>query len=328
MNIILLGGIASLGKELLEAHLRCDCNLAVLPDPSCAADYPDLFETADVIVGWPLTPEVAARARKLKLIHVAGAGVDGLRLDLLPPGVLVANTYHHETSMAEYVLMAMLVLIRRPHEYDQRLRRGNWWDSAIWGETPHLSEICGRSVLLLGLGHIAKEVARRARAFGMKTVAVSRTANVPSPEVDLKVGYDVWEQHLGEADFVVPCCPLTPATEGLVAAPQIARMKPSAYLINAARGKIVDEQALYEALRDGRIAGAALDVWYQYPKDPAETCFPSRFPFHELPNVLLSPHVSGWTNRTLEGRMKDIAKNINRLAAGETLFNLVDHEDH
>jgi phosphoglycerate dehydrogenase-like enzyme len=98
-------------------------------------------------------------------------------------------------------------------------------------------------------------------------------------------------------------------------------MRPDAFLINMTRGRVVDEQALYDALRERRIGGAAIDVWYQYPADPAEQKLPSRFPFQELDNVILSPHIAGWTRETIAGRVADIAENIRRLAAGEELLH-------
>lgn len=322
MNIVLVGGIAALGRELIASQVEGDFRLDVISDPAEVPAKADLLERADVVVGWPLSPGIVAAARNVKLIHVAGAGVDGVPFDFLPDGVTVCNTFHHETSIAEHVLMTMLVLTRQPASYDRRLREGNWWDSCIWGGAPHLRVLEGTTALVYGLGHIAREIARRARPFGVRCIAVSRDPK-PSPEVDLVVGHGTRLENLAEADFVIPTCPLTPETEGLIGPNEFARMKRSAFLINIARGKVVDEDALYEALRDRRIAGAAIDVWYQYPKDPAEHCAPSKHPFHELDNVLMTPHVSAWTWRTVEGRMRDIAANINHLAAGRPLTNVV-----
>lgn len=323
LNVVLIGNIAALGREMIERGLRCDVRFTVISNTAEAGRWSERVAEAEVLVGWPLTPEIVRTARRVRLIQAAGAGVDGVPFDLLPPGVIVANTFHHETSIAEHILMAMLWLTRRPDEYDRRLREGNWWGSCIWGETPRLGVLDGKTALLIGLGHIAREVARRTRAFGVRNVAVSRAPRGEAPDIDERVGYDRWEERLSEADFVIPCCPLTPRTEGLIGAPQFDRMKPSASLINTARGRVVDETALFEALRSGRIAGAAIDVWYDYPRDPAERRLPSRCPFHELPNVLMTPHVSGWTLGTVEGRMRDIAENLSRLDEGRPLLNVV-----
>jgi phosphoglycerate dehydrogenase-like enzyme len=323
LNIVLVGGMAALGRELIEAGLVCEYSMSVIADAADLEARRDELAAADVVVGWPLTETIVRSAPKAKLLHVCGAGVDGLPFDQVRAGTVVANTFHHETAISEYILMAMLTLPRRPAEYDARLREGNWWDSCIWGQEPNLGVLAGKTALLIGVGRIALAVAKRARAFGVRTVGVSRDPRGELAEVDTRVGYRDWEEQLGEAAFVIPCCPLTPETEGMIGAAQFARMKRSAYLINTARGKVVEEKALYEALRDGVIAGAAIDVWYRYPKNPREQCLPSDYPFGELNNVLMTPHVSGWTKRTVEGRMRDIAGNINRLAAGEELLNVV-----
>jgi phosphoglycerate dehydrogenase-like enzyme len=115
---------------------------------------------------------------------------------------------------------------------------------------------------------------------------------------------------------------VTPETRGLIGARELALKKRSAMLVNVARGEIVDEDALYEALAGGRLAGAALDVWYRYPAAPGPT-LPARRPFHELPNVLMTPHVSGWTEGMLEARAAVIAGPIERVARGEPPVNLV-----
>jgi len=322
MRIVLVGGIAALGEEQIRKRLRRPHEI-IRVSASEISDRLEAIRTADVIVGWPLTAELAANARKAKLIQAAGAGVDGLPFELLPAGVQVANTYHHETSIAEYIVMAMLAMLRRPSGYDARLREGNWWDSCIWGQAPRLAVLEGQRALFVGVGHIARETAKRTRAFGVRNAGVSRSPGRTPENFDRVVGYDTWKEELAEADFLVPCCPLSPATEGLIGAPEFERMKNSAYVINTARGRVIEERALYEALRDKRIAGAAIDVWYDYPEDPEERCPPSKHPFHELPNVLMTPHVSAWTQHTVEGRMRDIAENINRAAGGRPLINVV-----
>ena len=309
-------------EEEIGRRLRCPHRMTVVEDVGRLEQHEQELAEADVLVGWPLTQAVAQRAINVKLVQVSGAGVDGLRLDLLPKGVRVANTYHHEVAIAEYVIMAMLMLKRQPAAYDARLRAGDWDGSCIWGATPVLEELHGARLLLIGTGHIAHEVAVRARAFGMRVSAISRSPRA-ADEYDEVSGWDRWPDILGEADFVVPCCPLTPETEGLFGERQFALMKRSAYLINMTRGRVVEEAALYETLKQRRIAGAAIDVWYAYPSDPDERRPPSRFPFHELDNVLMSPHNCGWTRRTIMNRVEDMAENINRLAEGRELINLV-----
>lgn len=320
INVVLLGRMASGIAPELARRIRQPHTLTAVPDVGKIDDFAAQMADADVLVGWPLTGALIARAPRLKLVQASGAGIDGLDPDTLPPGVQLANTFHHEAAIAEYVLMAMLYLTRRPQEHDARLRAGNWQGSCIWGETPVLRELRGQTALILGLGHIAKEVAVRARAFGMRLVGVSRRAE-PDPHYDEVIAWTAWRDRLPETGFLIPCCPLTPETHGLINAEVYERLPRTAYVINIARGRVLDEQATYDALRTGRIAGAALDVWYQYPSGHGETRWPSRLPFHELPNVLLSPHNSAWTLPTIMGRTEDIAENVNRLAEGRELLH-------
>ncbi|MFN7919945.1 MAG: 2-hydroxyacid dehydrogenase [Bryobacteraceae bacterium] len=325
LRIVLLGRMASWCEPELRKRLDCDYSLVAIPDPRDAGRHAAEIEAAEVLVGSPLGGTTGPRSPHLKLLHMTGAGLDGLDFNALPPDTRVCNTFHHEIAMAEYVIMAMLCLARQPQRYDAKLRQGNWDGSCIWGETPVLEELYGQTLLLIGLGHIANEIAVRARAFGMWVTGVSRNpGSVARRELyDDIASWEQWRNQLPHADWVAPCCPLTPETEGMFDGYAISKMKPSARIINISRGRVIEERALYEALKNREIAGAALDVWYRYPASPDETCLPSRFPFHDLDNVLLSPHISAWTQRTILGRAKEIAQNINRLSRGEPLANVV-----
>jgi phosphoglycerate dehydrogenase-like enzyme len=139
---------------------------------------------------------------------------------------------------------------------------------------------------------------------------------------DFLGGPDALDEVLRRADYLVVTSPLTPATRGVLGERELALMKPTAVLVNVARAEIVDEEALYQALRRSAIAGAILDVWYRYPTGP-EATRPARLPFHELENVLMTPHVSGWTDGMLEARADVIAENIRRVGRGEPPLNLV-----
>jgi len=135
-------------------------------------------------------------------------------------------------------------------------------------------------------------------------------------------GPDLLHEVLRRSDYLVVSMPATPETIGCIGRAQLGLMKPSAFLVNVARAEIIDEEALYDALSQRRIAGAALDVWYCYPREPGSAA-PAARPFHELPNVLMTPHVSGWTDGMLDARARLIAENIRRVAHGETPLNLV-----
>jgi phosphoglycerate dehydrogenase-like enzyme len=131
------------------------------------------------------------------------------------------------------------------------------------------------------------------------------------------------DELLEVSDYVVVCCPLTESTHGMLDGARLARLKRGAFLINVARAEIVDELALYEALRERRLAGAALDVWYRYPADAGQPMLPASLPFGELENVIMTPHLSAWTEEMVERRWKKIAANLDALAEGRPLGNLV-----
>jgi phosphoglycerate dehydrogenase-like enzyme len=166
-------------------------------------------------------------------------------------------------------------------------------------------------------------VARRARAFDMQVCAIRRhVGQMTGHDLTFLGGMQSLDEVLRRSDYLAITLPLTPETRGLLGAPQLGLMKPTAFIINVSRAPIVDEDALYEALSEQRIRGAALDVWYRYPSAPGPT-LPSRRAFQDLPNVLMTPHVSGWTDGMLEARATLIAENIRRTALGQPPENLV-----
>ncbi|MEU9183841.1 2-hydroxyacid dehydrogenase [Streptomyces sp. NPDC048484] len=279
---------------------------------------------AEVFVGSQLTAEDARRAGRLRLVHVVGAGYDGIPLDALGPEVSVTTTHHHGRSIAEHVLMSVMMLSRDVLGADRALRAGQWRNVAVDPELPFGTTLEGRRVGVIGFGETGTEVARLCQAVGMRVRAVRRDPSAPVPD-DLRTdwigGNDRLPGLLAESDVVVVTVPLGPATRGLIGPAELAAMGPGTLLVNVARGPVVQEEALYEALDSGVIAGAALDVWWSGPPQA-----PSRLPFHRLPNVLMTPHHSGHTTDTFAARAAEIADNINRLQQGRPLRNVV-HAD-
>jgi phosphoglycerate dehydrogenase-like enzyme len=231
----------------------------------------------------------------------------------------------HETGIAEYVLGAMIALSRDFDRVDAHLRAGRWdsqWAPGV-PPPPVWPELSGRTLGILGYGGIGQAVARRARAFDMQVCAIRRhVGQMTGHDLTFLGGMQSLDEVLRRSDYLAITLPLTPETRGLLGAPQLGLMKPTAFIINVSRAPIVDEDALYEALSEQRIRGAALDVWYRYPSAPGPT-LPSRRAFQDLPNVLMTPHVSGWTDGMLEARATLIAENIRRTALGQPPENLV-----
>jgi phosphoglycerate dehydrogenase-like enzyme len=280
---------------------------------------------ADVLVSMGFTKEMAEVARRLRLIQVPGAGLDRIDRSALCSGIHLANAYGHEVGIAEYIIGMMIALMRGFGRIDSKLRNGEWESQwAVGGSAPPLwPELAGKTLGILGFGHIGEALARRARAFDMKICAIRRQAQSEAPDGVLFIGGPEQLDHvLSQSDFVAITLSLSPQTRGLVDGRRLRLMRPTAYLINVARAEIVDEMALYRALVTSELAGAALDVWYRYPTAPGSAP-PATQPFHELPNVIMTPHVSGWTEGMLQARAKLIADNIQRTARGQPPLNAI-----
>jgi phosphoglycerate dehydrogenase-like enzyme len=321
LQVALAGTFAASLETALRRHLRTPCELMVADEADIASRLGDV----EVLVTMALTAEMGRRATRLKLVQVPGAGLDRIDRAALPAGVSLANVYGHETGIAEYVIGAMLALSREFSRVDAGLRRGEWHSQWAVGATipPPWPELAGKTIGILGYGHIGQSIALRAHAFDMKTLAIRRNVRgATSDELDFCGGPESLDDVLAQADFVVIAMPATAETIGSIGIRQLGLMKHTAFLINIARAQIVDETALYNALAQRSIAGAALDVWYRYPSEPGPAA-PASLPFHELPNVLMTPHISGWTDGMIEARAELIAENIRRVAEGEQLLNLV-----
>ncbi|MEW2397301.1 2-hydroxyacid dehydrogenase [Streptomyces sp. NPDC046862] len=304
-------------REQFEAALPTATTVR-WPDPADAGAMSQALGDADVLVSGACPAATAAAGKRLRLVHAPGAGTDGIDVGALAPGTLVANTFHHEDAIAEYTVAATILLRRGFLRQDAALRQGVW-------EAPAYPGLLGEATVgFVGFGHIGARAWQRFRSFGARGVAVTRRGGVDAVAEGLawSGAMDDLGALLEAADVVVVSVPLTEETASLIGATELARLRESAVLVNVGRGRVVDEDALYAALRDGVIGGAALDVWYDYPAD-GRTGPPSRHPFHELPNTLMTPHSSGLARQTFARRTEDITANIRRLAAGQGLSNVV-----
>ena len=319
VRVAFAGTFAASMEARMRGRLSVPCEVIVADERAIVPKLADV----DVLVTLAFTAEMGATARRLRLVQVPGAGLDRIDRAALPPGTWLANAYGHEVGIAEYVMAVMLAWTRELGRLDGALHQGVWLSQWAVGTAPPPTwpELAGRTLGILGYGRIGQQLARRARAFDMRVLATRRTPGPPDAGVELR-GPDALDEVLARADYLAITLSLNPETRGLLGARELGLMKPTALLINVARGEIVDEDALYEALARRALAGAALDVWYRYPTAPGTT-FPSRRPFHELPNVLMTPHVSGWTDGMLEARATVIAENIARASRGEPPLNLV-----
>ncbi|MBP1819159.1 hydroxyacid dehydrogenase [Mycobacterium sp. OAE908] len=277
---------------------------------------------ADVYVGSRFTADMAGVAQKLRLIHVAGAGTDKVDFSSLGPDVLVANTFHHERSIAEYAVAAAVMLRREFLAQDRQLRRGVWATSVYDGAIAQLDTLGSAHIGFVGFGHIGRCAWNLFRAFGCSGSAVTGSGRVSACGLEWSGPTTELDRLLTECDVAVVSAPLNEHTEGMIGPGQLRALGHDGVLINVGRGPLVQEQALYDALAAGVIRAAAIDVWYRYPSDQGAAP-PSDLPFAELSNVLMTPHSSGVTRDTFAGRADDIAANIGRLQRGEPLENVV-----
>ncbi len=321
MNIVFHGANGASFAGDFSAMLEAKHAVTLLPDRPESSEQQAAFRAAEVIIGAWFSADLPSPER-LRLFHLTGAGYDSVDLSALPAQAFVCNCFGHEPAISEYVMAALLARCVPLAVADADLRRGLWPYAARSVDSVH-PELAGRTIGLLGYGRIGKAIAVRARAFGMRVHVANRSPVAVDDVVDRAWGFDGLAEFYGAAEFIVSSLPLTADTKGLVGTAAFAAMRADAVLFNVGRGGVIDEQALYDALAGKRIAGAVIDTWYQYPDASGAPTLPSRLPFHELPNIVMTPHMSGWTMGTIHRRQQAIADNINRLGRGEALVNVV-----
>tara|TARA_R110000751_G_scaffold96505_4_gene188304 strand:- start:2465 stop:3448 length:984 start_codon:yes stop_codon:yes gene_type:complete len=296
-------------------------DLVLLPDNLESDAARDDYCTADVIIGIKFDRDTP-KPRNLKLYQVPGAGYDGIDVLELPAGAFLCNCFGHENAITEYVMAALLSRHVPLVDADRRLRQGDWkyWAGGPGGVRTEL----GNTVIgILGYGHIGSMIAQRAKAFGLTVHVANRSHVDDRTNIDVFYTIDDFKNMLPKVDAVVNTLPLTTTTTGLVDQTAFASMKKNAVFLNVGRGGVVDEDALYFALKNGQIDHAFIDTWYQYPNRENPSPLPSRQPFQELANVTMTPHMSGWTHGTINRRRNTMAENINRVNLGHEPFNLV-----
>ncbi len=254
------------------------------------------------------------RIDTMRWIHTFSIGVDHPAFrPIVDRGITLTNGAGTQSMpIAQYVLLMMLHHIKCMPAMERAQARREW------NRVP-ADELTGKTVALLGLGGIGLEVARLAAALNMRVVGLRRRPD-EVPNVERIFPPEAVGDLCAEADFLVICAPLTRATHGIIGAAELARMKPSAYLINVARGPLVDERALIAALRDGRIAGAALDVFEVEPLPPDHELW-------TLPNVVITPHCSPASPMHIVRGTELFLQNLERHVAGQPLLNIVDPAD-
>src|SRR5437660_6034062 len=307
MKVIVADKISERGVELLK---KSGLNTVLTTKETIAAELAD----ADALIvrsATRVTPDLLDKAPKLRAVGRAGVGVDNIDLpEATKRGVLVMSTPGgNAVSVAEHTFALMLALARQVPKVDAALREGRWEKSSSG------TEVRGKTLGLIGLGRIGGEVARRAEAFDMKILAYDPYISEAAAK-ELQVELVSLERLLAESDFISMHTALSPATTNMINAVSIEKMKKSARIVNAARGELIDEAALAEALKSGRLAGAALDVFVEEP--------PKNSPLIGLPNVICTPHIAGSTAEAQEEVGTQVAVQIRDYLSEGIIRNAVN----
>jgi len=314
-------GISARLQKMVSGNIQI-----IVPEKGSDEELISLASDVEVIVCVHLSADVARAAKRLKLIQKTGAGVDAIPFDVLRDDVFLANTSGaNPLPLAEGAVALVLALAKNivsrhnhfPHG-DNTSRRG--------------VELRGKKAGIIGLGHTGVEVGRLLKAFEMKILALKRH---PEDASDAKFGLDFvggpndLDYLLQESDFVIVTVPLTPETRGMIGERELRLMKPTGYIVNIARAAILQEEPLFKALKDGWIAGAALDVWWPphwWSPTWNASGQPPKYEFWKLPNVIATPHCIGQTDVPSDAGLHIVAENIRRVAQGEQPANLVDKQ--
>ncbi len=314
----MIGEAANHKTEMLE-QMTSSVEVVVLPSRAAyETEFDSFISKDDVVVS--LHYKRTEKGPEFRLLHVPGAGLDGIDLVSLPRGCLLCNVYEHQIPIAEYVMLAMLEWEIRFAQMRERFVSESWavnYHSRI----PH-GELFSKTLGLIGFGRIGFNIALRARAFGMRILAVDKFASDDEKVTDLLVSNDQIEEVLEQSDFVVISCPLNSETQNWIDATKIEKMKKNAVLINVSRGPVVNQKDIYEALIAHKIGGAVFDVWWNYPKSE-NNVYPAEYPFHLLDNVFCTPHSCAWTKELTRRRYGVIARNIENLRDGRPLLHLI-----
>jgi phosphoglycerate dehydrogenase-like enzyme len=289
--------------------------------PATEKDFARLLPRTEVLFAWGLSRKHVEKAEALQWLHTPLAGVDRvLNPELLRTAIRVTSSRGvNSVAVAEHTMGLILALTRGIAASIQAQAKREWAQETLYARKSPIEETQGKLLGILGLGDIGRELAVRARAFGMTVWGLVRTAR-PKPDfVDRLLVGERMDLLMRSADILVLALPLTPSTQGLLGERQLKRMKPTSILINIGRGALVQESALVRALREGWIAGAGLDVFATEP-------LPSTSPLWAMPQVVITPHIAGMHPRYMSLSTELFLRNLKRHMASEPLVNEVDRQ--
>ncbi len=283
-------------------------------------------EEFDAVIGARIPREFLERAKDLEFFIIPFAGIPVQDKENLPDfqDLKVINSHFNKKYVSELAWALLLSSAKKLCPIHNKMKKGDWTPryEHQWGLS-----LEGKELLILGYGEIGRKVAKVGKAFDMKVYAVKKT---PSEEdtIDFIGTNSDLPELLPKADFIMVTLPLTEETRGYLGGDEFDMMKDGVHIVNVGRGPVIDEEAFYEALKSGKVAGAGIDTWWIYPPDEESrsNTMPSNYPIHEFDNVVFSPHRGSHVKDREEKRMKDLAEILNSLNKGE-IINLVDVEE-
>ena len=317
--------------KYLINNLSEDYNL-IIPEDYSNDNLVRLATQADVFLGNTIFKEVIDAAVNLKVIQSQGTGVENLDLELLQnTRIKVCNSHVNSWYVAEFAVGLLFSLLKKIHIHDRFVREGKWFRLKN-DESDHFylsDSIRKRMIGFIGFGNIAQHITRFLSGFGVDFIAYRKRTNIPQ-EFDfngLNIDFCDFQSVLSRSDILFITVPLTKLTKNMISVNEFKLMKQTAYLINVARGPIINEKSLYKALDMKKISGAAIDVWYGKEYEKGGKKYPSKeFPFHKLDNILLSPYRAGYIKGSSPHLIGAI-ENLIHYARTKELKNIVDIND-
>lgn len=312
MNILFLNKFNGYWREKFYALKK------EFPDVEFTATFnpgerADALKKADAVVAGRISKEEIENSPLIKVIFVPFTGLNNFPVEAAKVrNISISNTHANSATVAEHAVALAFAMLGRIAEFHNDLKKG-YWNRSIEGEDMWTT-ILNKNIGIIGYGNIGRNIAKFLKPFGGKIYGFKKHILIDEdegkPEYADEISSDL-QYVINKSDLVFVCLPLTGETKNIINEDVLKNMK-GKYLINVGRGETVNEDALYDALKEGTIAGAAIDVWYNYPGKNPEPVFPSRKPIYELPNVLLSPHKSSHTIEAIEAMIDDTFEHIRR----------------
>ncbi len=316
-------------KTFNELNKKAKLNLEfIIPKINEKETIKKYLKEVEVAIGGTFSKGDLEQAKKLKLIQIPFAGVDKLDFDLYKDrqDIYICNIHANKNAVAEHAFALILALAKNIVTNDRDLRWGRWHGFSTNEPTIQLQ---GKSLGIIGLGSIGWEIAKIGHTLGMKVFGLKR--KIEEKDLEKKNILEFLgekkdlEKVIKESNFIVIAIPLTRETMGLIGEKELKLMKEK-YLINISRGTVIDEEALFESLKEQHLSGAAIDTWYQYPFSERREILPSKYDFHKLDNVVMSPHTAGYTDKALKENIMSVFDNIMKIYFGEEPENQINSE--